>query len=62
MGAAFICAPNVDQIFEFVQGANQLRNDDPDLGGCRGMGPKIGAGLSVRGENRPYFITTPTSE
>jgi hypothetical protein len=50
-------------IFEFVPGANQLRNDDPNLGGgVGGMGSKIGAGLSVRGENRPFFITTPTSE
>jgi hypothetical protein len=29
-------------------------NDDPNLGGgVGGMGSKIGAGLSVRGENRP---------
>jgi len=37
-----------ETIVEFVLSANQLRNIGPDLGGgFRGMGTKIGAGLSV---------------
>ena len=36
-----------ETIVEFVLSANQLRNIGPDLGGVRGMGTKIGAGLYV---------------
>jgi len=33
-------------------------NDDPDLAGVRGMGCKIGAGLSLD-ENRPSLYRNP---
>ena len=44
---------------QFVPSANQIRLTTPTSVGVRGMGTKIGAGLS--GENRPHFIGTSTT-
>ena len=54
-----IVAKHKKQFLSLCRTQISLEMTTPTSDGHRGMGTKIGAGLSVRGENRPYFITTP---